>query len=111
MGVSPIETISLPPKSQEASIFRGNETRAPVHEQINLQQRMEQQTLNSGQQIVSKKEIENARYRYDAKEEGGNKQGYNPRKKKQSKKTEDEKQAGQELRMKGFDGSTIDIRI
>lgn len=106
MGISPIETVALPPKSQEASFIKGNETQRPVHNQISLQQKMEQQTIRDSSQTVKTQESKNNEYRYDAKEKGNNKQDRDSKKRKPVKKNSEDKQKPRNL-----DSTSFDIRI
>lgn len=103
MGISPIETVTMPPKSQEASFIKGNETQRPIHNQISLQQKMEQQIAKESRQTIRKEEVKNSEYRYDAKEKGNNKQDTNSRKKNPREKDSEKKVKPQNLKETTFD--------
>lgn len=106
MAITPIEVFTMAPKSQEASIQRSTETQRPLHEQIQLSDRMQTETLRKDQQTIPTKESENKQYRYDAKEKGNNGFLYSRDRKKKgknSKKEADGKEQSSEVE--------FDIRI
>lgn len=97
MAITPIEVITMAPKSQEASIQRSTETQRPLHEQIQLSDRMQAETIHKDRQTIPTKETENKQYRYDAKEKGNNGFLYSKDRKKKgknSKKEADDKKQG-----------------
>lgn len=106
MGISPIETVTLLPKSQEASVLKSNETQRPIHNQISLQQHINQQAARDSRQAVKTQDAENNKYRYDAKEKGNNKHEGSSQKKNSSKKDSNEKK-----NPINYDGTSFDIRI
>jgi hypothetical protein len=107
MAVSLVESITLIPKSQEASFQKGAELSKVMGEQVSNLQRMDQQTLHNGSQTVRKNETDSPEYSYDASEEGKNKQRYSEH--QSGKRKHDEKDSSKQ--QKSISGSTFDIRI
>lgn len=83
MPISPIDFITIAPKSQEVShVQAGHENRqAQANEMVNTQ--FQQHVEQSSRQTVQKANADNEKYRYDAKEKGNN-SGQNKKKKKNS---------------------------
>lgn len=107
MAISPIETVTMAPKSQEASQIKGTQVQRPVHEQIILQQKMENKVRRDSEQTVRLQETRNQEYRYDAKEKGRN-EHHNSQKKKNSGNV---KQKKDKLQANVKEGTKFDIRI
>lgn len=102
MAITPIEVISMAPKSQEASMQRSIETQRPMHEQIQLSDRLQSETMHKEQQTIPTKDTENTEYRYDAKEKGNNGFLYS-RDQKQKQKKPQEETTKKNLNLNGFD--------
>lgn len=105
MAISPVEMISMVPKSQEASYMKHSEVHKPITEQQVMATKMNQEIKHNSAQAVPTKKSVNQEYRYDAKEKGNNSYEGNKKKKKDSKKEE----SGNEKNRSSFGG--IDIRI
>ena len=105
MAITPIEMISMVPKSQEASYMKHSEAQKPNVQQQVMATKMNQDIKHNGSQPVPTKKSVNEEYRYDAKEKGNNNYQGNQKKKKDSKKEE----SGKDKNRSSFGG--IDIRI
>jgi hypothetical protein len=87
MAISPIEVISLPTKSQEASQMKSLEQQRPANEQMALNEKFRDEIMRHSEQTVAATKADNPEYRYDAKEKGNNPY-YAQQKKKKLKKEE-----------------------
>lgn len=105
MAISPVEMISLAPKSQEASFQKHTEVQKPTVEQQVLTAKMHTEIRHNSTQAVPTKKSDNPEYRYDAKEKGNN--SYEGQGKKQKKKNSDHKEEETKASVPG----RIDIRI
>lgn len=99
MPISPIDFISIAPKSQEVShVQSGHEARQEqANAAVNVQ--FQQQVEHNSRQTVQKANADNEKYRYDAKEKGNN-SGQNRKKKKNSGKSGENKEKPQHFDMK-----------
>lgn len=81
MPISPIDFVTIAPKSQEVShVQAGHEDRqAQANAMVNTQ--FQQHVEQNSRQTVQKANADNEKYRYDAKEKGNN-SGQNKKKKK-----------------------------
>lgn len=97
MPISPIDFISIAPKSQEVShVQAGHDARqAQANAAVNMQ--FQQQVEHNSRQTVQKANADNEKYRYDAKEKGNNSE-QNKKKKKNAGK-----QGGQQEKPQHFD--------
>jgi len=84
MAISPVEMISMAPKSQEASFMKHTEVQKPMVEQQQIAAKMNNEIKHNSNQPVPTKKSMNPEYRYDAKEKGNN--SYSGQGKKQKKK-------------------------
>lgn len=91
MAITPVEMISMAPKSQEASFMKHNEVQKPTVEQQQIAAKMNSEIRHNSNQAVPTNKSLNPEFRYDAKEKGNN--SYDGKGKKQKKKdSEKEKQ-------------------
>lgn len=101
MPISPIDFISIAPKSQEVSQLQaGHEDRqAQANEMVNTH--YQQQVEHDSRQTVQKSNADNEKYRYDAKEKGNN----SYQNKKNKKKNENKEKESQEepIKLSSFD--------
>lgn len=104
--ITPIEMISMAPKSQEASIVHHGENARMTAQQQGGMQQVENQARQSTQQTVRATHAENPEYRYDAKEQSNNSYSGGQKKKKQ----QDEKKDGEKI-PKDYSKGGFDIRI
>lgn len=108
MAISPVEMISMAPKSQEASFMKQSEVHKPNVEQQVMTAKMNQEIKHNSTQAVPTKKSNNPEYRYDAKEKGNNSYQGKEQKKKDSKKNEMDKD---KKNNSGSSFGRIDIRI
>ena len=106
MAISPIEVVSMPTKSQEASHLKAVEHQKPANEQLALNAKFHDAIMRKSEQTVATKKAENPEFRYDGKEKGNNPY-YNQRKNKKLKK--DEKKSENDKNITNHRG--IDIKI
>lgn len=104
MAISPVEMISMAPKSQEASMMRQNEVQKPSIEQQMISAKLHSEIKHNSEQTVPTNKSMNPEFRYDAKEESKN--SYKAVIKKRKKKSKDK-----EKKRKGSSFGGIDIRI
>lgn len=99
MPISPIDFISIAPKSQEVShVQAGHEVRQEqANAAVNVQ--FQQQVEHNSRQTVQKANADNEKYRYDAKEKGNN-SGQNRKKKKNNGKSGENREKPQHFDMK-----------
>lgn len=99
MPISPIDFISIVPKSQEVShVQAGHDARqSQANAAVNMQ--FQQQVEHNSRQTVQKANADNEKYRYDAKEKGNN-SGQNKRKKKNAGKQGEEQEKPRHFDMK-----------
>lgn len=108
MAISPVEMISMVPKSQEASFMKQTEMHKPNVEQQVMAAKMNQEIKHNSTQTVATNKSVNPEYRYDAKEKGNNSYQGKEQKKKDSKKNETNKDNNNGL---SSSFGRIDIRI
>ena len=84
MPITPIEIAAMAPKSQEASLYKHQESQKPLNDQIVIGQQINNHIKHNSQQTVETIKSENKEYRYDAKEKGNN--SYSGSKEKKKKK-------------------------
>lgn len=104
MAISPVEMISMAPKSQEVSFVKHTETQKPLVEQQQMTMKMNEEIKHNSNQAVPTKKSVNPEYRYDAKEKGNN--SYFGQEKKQKKKDPDK-----EKKANTSSTGRIDIRV
>ena len=104
MAISPVEMISMAPKSQEVSFMKHTETQKPMLEQQQMTAKMHNEIKHNSTQAVPTKKSFNPEYRYDAKEKGNN--SYSGQGKKQKKKD-----SQKEKETNATSTGRIDIRV
>ncbi|QHQ62101.1 hypothetical protein Ana3638_15995 [Anaerocolumna sedimenticola] len=104
MPITPIEIAAMAPKSQEASLYKHQESQKPLNEQIVIGQQFNNHIKQNNQQTVGTIKSENKEYRYDAKEKGNNSYSGS----KQNKKKNNNKGAAPK---DNFRSGSIDIKI
>jgi hypothetical protein len=72
MPIKPIDIVTMPPKSQEVSIYKQHEVQKPLNEQMHLNNQLNNEIQHNQQQTTKTVKSENREYRYDAKEKGNN---------------------------------------
>ncbi len=103
MPITPIEIVTMAPKSQEASQYKHQESQKPLNEQIVLGQQLNDNIKHDSRQTVKTIKSENKEYLYDAKEKGNTSYSGN----KQNKKKKDKGAAPKD----NFHTGSIDIKI
>lgn len=88
MPITPIEMISIPTKSQEASVIKSAENQRPTNDQLTFGAKFQEEIKHQSEQTVAAKKSDNPEYRYDAKEKGNN--SFFGQQKKQKKKNKQE---------------------
>lgn len=107
MSITPIEMISIPTKSQEASLVKSIEHQKPTNEQLTFGAKFQQEIKHQSEKTVATTKGDNPEYRYDAKEKGNH--SFNQQQKKQNKKDKKEKDC---ISKDGYEQHRgIDIRI
>lgn len=108
MGVTPIETYTMVPKSYEASVMKHNEQTQNHAAQSNIVSHIDSKTLHDSRMTVKSQETVKEEYRYDAKD-GGN-GSYSPngqRRKKGEKNSESDFSDASKFKRPG----SFDVRI
>lgn len=105
MPIKPIDIITMPPKSQEVSVFKQHEVQKPMNEQMHLNNQFNNEIRHNGQQTTKTIKSENREYRYDAKEKGNN--SYNGSGNHGQKNKKEEETASKDH----FHTGSIDIKI
>lgn len=100
MPITPIEVITMAPKSQEASHFKQNEVQKTFAEHTQLAASYSKETKHNSQQTIKATKSENNEYRYDAKEKGN---GSYSEQEKENKKKKQETDKDKEIRLSNFD--------
>jgi hypothetical protein len=103
MPITPIEIATMAPKSQEASLYKHQESQKPLNEQIAIGQQINNHIKHDSQQTVKTIKSDNKEYRYDAKEKGNNSYSESKRDKKKKEKEAAPKD--------NFRSGSIDIKI
>ena len=85
MSITPIEIITMVPKSQEASFMKQNEQTRSHNQQQQHEMQFNQTIKQHSSQTVKMSEAEYNQYRYDAKEKGNGQYEADKRKKKKEK--------------------------
>lgn len=107
MPITPIEMISIPTKSQEASLVKSVENQRPLNEQITFAGKFNDDIKHHSEQTTAATKSDNPEYRYDAKEKGNNSFfGQQNKQKKKDKKKDDSLGKNENEPHRG-----IDIRI
>lgn len=106
MAISPIEVISLPTKSQEASLTKTLQHQKPMLEQTALNEKQKEEIMRHSAQTIATTKADNPEYRYDAKERGNNPYLFQQKKKKTKK---EEKKNDNDSNLANHKG--IDIKI
>lgn len=101
MAISPIETVTMAPKSQQASFQKGTEVQKPVHEQISLTQKMHQEVKHNSEKTLRMEATKNPEYRYNVKEKKQDQN--NNRKKKNNEKSKSKDHKAEKQENSGFD--------
>ncbi len=104
MAISPVELLSMAPKSQEASFVKQHEVQKPIHEQVQISEKVSQEVKHNAESVIKTGKTDNPEYRYDTNQRGNNPFFRQQNKKQKKEEKKDEKQ-------KKPSGSTIDIRI
>lgn len=102
MPITPIDIVTIAPKTQEVAGQRSHEQQRPVTEQAQQAAHMERQIQRESQQTVRKSDSDMREYRYDAKEKGNN-QDFERRNGKKKKQQEEPKQQEKSLSDRRFD--------
>jgi hypothetical protein len=105
MPIRPIDIISIPNRSQEASLVHHESIQRAQQAHSQLNEKFNKDVKHNSEQTVKTAKSENTEYRYDAKEKGNNSyQGKQNQGKKRTAKQEDTKP-------KSSNGSKFDITI
>lgn len=100
MPITPIEMITMAPKSQEASHYKQNEVQKSFAEQTQLAASYSKEVKHNSQQTIKATKSENNEYRYDAKEKGN---GSFSEKENKNKKKDQETGDEKEIKLSSFD--------
>jgi hypothetical protein len=103
MNISPVEIISMPNKSQEASHLRAVDQQRPVNEQMALNSKFHDAIMRQSEQTVAATKTDNPEFRYDAKEKGNNPYYFQTKKKKIKKDEKNVDNTSTSTNHKGFD--------
>lgn len=103
MSITPIDMVTMAPKSQEVSQHKQQEVQKPFQEQLQASSQFKSEIRHNSQQAVKTSKGDNPAYRYDAKEKGNNSYQDSKQKKKQKEK---ETESGSRKKT-----NSIDIRI
>lgn len=103
MPITPVDMLTLIPRTNEVSNIKHVEMQRPTEEQMQMNTVFQQQVKNNRQKTIETQKGENKEYRYDAKEKG-NGQQYSGKSKKG--KNEDSKESN-----KFSQSSSFDIKI
>ena len=101
MPISPIDFISIVPKSQEASHIQAGQEDRQAQANAMVSTQFQQHVEKNSRQTVQKFNADNDEYRYDAREKGNNSY-QNRKKKKDSGKNGGEKDQEQ-IKLSSFD--------
>lgn len=101
MPISPIDFITIAPKSQEASqVHAGHEDRM-THANEAVSTQFQNQVEHNSRQTIQKANADREEYRYDAKEKGNNSFQNRQRKKKQN--SNEKKEQKETIKLSNFD--------
>lgn len=103
MSITPIEMVSMAPKSQEVSLHKQQEVQKPINDQIQVNNQFKNEIRHNSHQTVKTSPSDNPEYRYDAKEKGNNSYSGSNSKKKSKDKNQNTKSDNKT--------GSIDIRI
>lgn len=103
MNISPVEIISMPTKSQEASQQRAVEQQRPVNEQMALNSKFHDAIMRQSEKAGAPTKADNPEFRYDAKEKGNNPYYFQSKKKKIKKEEENVDKNSDSTNHKGID--------
>ena len=101
MPISPIDFISIAPKSQEASQIQAGQGDRQAQANAMVGTQFQQHVERNSRQTIQKSNADNDEYRYDAREKGNNSY-QNRKKKKDSRKNGGEKDEKQ-IKLSNFD--------
>lgn len=97
MPITPIEMLSMAPKTQEATQYKHLENVKVPHEQTQISTDFNNQVKHNSMQPTKPTKPENTEYRYDAKEKGN---GSYPYQSSSKKKNGNEKKDAKEKKIK-----------
>lgn len=100
MSITPIEMVTMAPKSQEVSFLRQGEQTRSQNQQAQHGMHFNQAIKQNSSQTVKMSETEYKQYRYDAKEKGN---GQYEAKKHKKKKEEAKKTSDTGIKQGNFD--------
>ncbi len=104
MPITPIEMISIPTKSQEASLVKSAENQRSANEQLAFGAKFQEEIKHQSQQTIAATKSDNPEYRYDAKEKGNNSfYGKQNKQKKKEKKEKETTRKNEKEPHRGFD--------
>lgn len=101
MPIRPIDTISMPIRSQESSQVQKAEMHKQNHAQEQLAVQHEAEVMHDSRQTVQSEKSENHEYRYKDGKKGSGGQGQS--KDRQKKEHSNEEETKKEIRPGGFD--------
>ncbi len=104
MPITPLDMLTLVPRTNEVSAIKHVEAQRPMEEQMQMNTTFQQTVKHEQRKTIESKKSENNEYRYDAKEKG-NGQSYNGQNKK-GKKKEDTLHS-----VPGYEKGSFDIKI
>lgn len=86
MSITPIEIVSMAPKSQQVSQYKQQDSQRPLNEQFHMNSQFNHEVKHNSQQPMKASKSDEQETKYDPREKGNN--GYsqsNQRKKRKSK--------------------------
>lgn len=105
MSITPLETLAVAPKSQEASTFRTNQLQKEAGQQTQIAGTVQQQAQQKLNRTEKTSQNDATPFKFDAKEKGNN--SYYQQEQKERKKKEEE----QKEERKQMLGCTFDISV
>ena len=102
MPIKPIDILSMPPRSQEASNHQQSSLTRLSGEQMQMNAQFQKETKHNVQMTEKADKKEDKEFKFDAKEKGNNE--YSGNKRKRQKKEEED-------RLPPMNGSSFDITI
>lgn len=107
MPIKPIDIVTMPPKSQEVSQYKHQESQKFLNDQTQLANQFNNHIQRNNNQIVKTLKGENPEYRYDAKEKGNNSYAGSQKNKKEKDKDSKTNAVTEEK----FHSGSFDIKI
>lgn len=107
MPIKPIDIVTMPPKSQEVSQYKHQESQKFLNDQTQLSNQFSHHIEHNNSQIVKTLKGENPEYRYDAKEKGNNSYTGSQKNKKEKDKNSEKNKVIEDK----FHSGSIDIKI